>query len=91
MTACERRATFDDVQRVFSDIPGMKAAGLSLVDLSDRRRLSVTDTEISCAASATLSDASEIPLAYRFYKKDDQWLVEVRLSSLPVEGYSALD
>lgn len=90
-TACERSGSLEDVQRVLNDIPVMKAGGLKAIDISEPKKLSVSDNEISCSGTATLSDTSERPIDYRFYKKHDKWFVEVELSTLPVERNSARD
>ncbi|WJR74944.1 hypothetical protein [Bradyrhizobium sp. NP1] len=74
--ACDNYFAQSDLKNVVANSPAGKAAGLSIVTLTDIKEVSKTPTEARCAATARMNNTSVVLMDYRFFIEAGQLLIE---------------
>jgi hypothetical protein len=75
---CATASAFAVVKRGIDESPTGRVRGIAIIAITDAKQVSKTNQELKCSATASLNDARDRPLSYRFYLRGDQVFMETK-------------
>jgi hypothetical protein len=79
LPSCDASNAVEMVKKTLDDAPAGKVLGIKIIDFQNAREVSRSATEVQCAATVKLNNATTGELSYRFYIENGKIFVQAQL------------